>query len=109
MWLCGYVAMWRYGYVVKNKHGVICAGPSVNPGEIIAVWSDKSRGDHGISGAVTVSLLRNGAEAGFDREANTTQSQILFSGYIFIAGHFTAACSEYLGFLLPQTRVIHLY
>ena len=32
-------------------------------------------------------------------------SQLIFSGYMFVPGHFTADCSEYLGFLLGLRQV----
>jgi len=87
-----------------EKEAVTSNGPETkewtNPGpvakdsrEIIAVWHDGSRGDHGIGGSTTVTVARENAPA------------TIFSGYLFVRGNFSPACGEYLGFLLGLRRL----
>ena len=45
-------------------HAISCKpwelpAPALGPDELIVLWCDGSRGDHGIAGAATVSLLRS--------------------------------------------------
>lgn len=78
----------------EDKHLVLprsSRSPQANAAEqILSVWHDGSRGDHGIAAAVTISISGAGA----------SDSQVISSGHMFIPGNFTPACSEYLSFLL---------
>ena len=61
----------------------------------IVIWHHGTYGEHGVSGAATISLITD----------SKATSQDLFSGYIYIPGSFTTSCAEYLGLLLGLRQV----
>lgn len=59
------------------------------------VWHDGSCGPHGLGAAATMSLVSKVPD----------KSKLLFQGAMFMAGGFTPACGEYLGFLLGLSQL----